>query len=97
MYGTWGYPVKEAAGEVPLPYVEGTPVPIEGETAIPGSEVLLTAVTGDSGEEEGVRVVVTMTVPVTNEEMVVTLALDENVDEAADVMLEDDSGAGGGR
>lgn len=89
--------MKEAAEEVPLPYVEGTPVPMEGEIAVPGSEVLLTAVAGDSGEEEGVRVVVTMTVPVTNEEMVVTLALDENVAEAADVMFEDDSGPGGGR
>jgi hypothetical protein len=75
--------------------MEAPPVPIEDEIAVPGSKVLLTAVTGDSGEEEGVKVVVTMTVPVTNEEMVVTLALDENGDEAAgDVTLEDDSGLG---
>lgn len=89
--------MKEAAEEVLLPITDAPPVAIEGEVAVPGREVLLMAVTGESGEEEGVKVVVTMTVPVTNEEMVVTLALEENEDEAADVKLEDDSGLGGGR
>lgn len=84
--------MKETAEDVPLPFMEVPPVTIEGEVVVPGSKVLLTAVTGDSGEEEGVKVVVTMTVPVMNEEMVVTLALDENEDEAADVMLEVDTG-----
>lgn len=86
--------MKETAEDVPLPVMEAPPVTIEGETAVPGGKVLFTAVTGESGEEEGVKVVVTMTVPVTNEEMVVTLALDENVDEAEDVMLEADTGLG---
>lgn len=86
--------MKEAAEEVLLLITDAPPVPIEGEVAVPVREVLLTAVTGESGEEEGVKVVVTMTVPVTNEEMVVTLALEGNDDEAADVTLEDDSGLG---
>lgn len=89
--------MKEAAEEVLLPITDAPPVPIEGEVAVPDRKVLLTAVTGDSGEEEGIKVVVTMTVSVTNEEMVVTPALDGNEDEAADVTLEDDSGLGGGR
>jgi hypothetical protein len=73
------------------------PVPVENEVAVPGGEVLLTAVTGESGEEAGVNVVVKVIVPVTNEEMVVALALEVAEGEATDDTLDDDSGPGEGR
>ena len=89
--------MKETAEDVLLTVVGNPPVPIETEVAVPGSKVLLTAVAGESGEEEGVNVVVRVTGTVTNDEMVVALALEETGEEATDVTLEDDSGPGGGR
>lgn len=89
--------MKEATEDVLLTAVENPPVPVEYEVAVPGGKVLLAAVAGESGEEEGVKVVVKVTGTVTNEETVVTLALGETEEEATDVKLEDDSGPGGGR
>lgn len=89
--------MKEATEDVLLTAVENPPVPVEYEVVVPGGKVLLAAVAGESGEEEGVKVVVKVTGTVTNEETVVTLALGETEEEATDVKLEDDSGPGGGR
>ena len=82
--------MKEAAEDVLLTNVENPPVPVEYELAVPGGKVLLTAVTGESGEEEGVKVVVKVTGTVTNEEMVVALALGETEEEATEVALEEE-------
>lgn len=82
--------MKEAAEDVLLTNVENPPVPVEYEVAVPGGKVLLTAVTGESGEEEGVKVVVKVTGTVTNEEMVVALALEETEEEATEVALEEE-------
>ena len=82
--------MKEAAEDVLLTNVENPPVPVEYEVAVPGGKVLLTAVTGESGEEEGVKVVVKVTGTVTNEEMVVALALGETEEEATEVALEEE-------
>jgi hypothetical protein len=89
--------VKEAAEDVLLTVVENPPVPVEYEVAVPDGKVLLPAVAGESGEEEGVKVVVKVTGTVTKEEMVVTLALGETDEEATDVKLEDDPGPGVGK
>jgi hypothetical protein len=86
--------VKEAADDVLLAVAEDPPVPVKYEVTVPGGEVLLTAVTGESGEESGVNVVVSVIVPVTNEEMVVALALGLAEEEAADDTFEGDSGPG---
>ena len=80
--------MKEGAEEVLLVATEDAPVP--------ASDVLLTPVTGESTVDEGVIVVVTTMVPVTNEEMVVTLALWEKEDEVPDVTAEEFSAPGGG-
>jgi len=90
MNGTYGDQVKEAAEDVLLTGVMNPPVPVEYEVAVPGGKVLLTAVTGESGEEEGVKVVVKVTGTVTKEEMVVALALGETEEEATEVTLEED-------
>lgn len=89
--------MKEAAEDVPLTVVGNPPVPVEYEVAVPGGKVLLIAVTGESGEEEGVKVVVNVTGTVTNEEMVVALALEETEEEATEVTLEEDPELGKGR
>jgi hypothetical protein len=89
--------VKEAADDVLLTVAENPPVPAEYEVAVPGGKVLLPAVAGESGEEEGGKVVVKVTGTVTNEEMVVALTLEETEEEATDVTLEDDSGLGEGK
>lgn len=57
----------------------------------------MTAVIGESGEEASVNVVVNVIVPVTNEEIVVALALEVAEVEATDDILEEDSGPGEGR
>lgn len=89
--------MKEAADDVLLAVTENPPVPVEYEVAVPGGKVLLTAVTGESGEEAGVNVVVNVIVPVTNEEIVVALALEVAEVGATDDTLEEDSGPGEGR
>lgn len=88
--------MKEAAEDVLLTVMGNPPVPVENEVAVPGGKVLLIAVTGESGEEEGVKVVVKVTGTVTNEEMVVALALGDTEEDAREVALEkeDDSELG---
>lgn len=82
--------MKEAAEDVLLTDVGNPPVPVEDEVAVPGGKVLFTAVTGESGEDEGVKVVVKVIGTVTNEEMVVALALGETEEDAREVTLEED-------
>jgi hypothetical protein len=56
-----------------------------GDEPVPASDVLLTAVAGESAFDKGVMVVVTTTVPVTKEEMVVALVLWKMEDAAKEV------------
>lgn len=89
----------ETADEVLLMDFEIDPVPENEEVTVPDRvKVLLLAVIGETSDEEGVRVLVKVTVPVTNEDTVVELTACDNEDEdrEPDVTFEVVSGLTGG-